>query len=299
MTGEPFAGIYPILQTPFNNDGSLDELSLRREVDFCIRGGVHGVVIPAGVSEFFTLSTEERAAVIRMTVEEAAGRVPVLAGTSAPVKELAASYSRTAEELGADGVLTMFSYVRNPGEEQIYSFFDAVASAVSIPLMMQSSISSPIPTKLAARLLSEIPGIRYVKEEGDPPGLRISALLKSRARHLSGVFGGMAGTYLITELERGACGNMPAAAFADVQVRIYEAFRSGDKESARSMQRQLLPLIVIFNQYITPVAKLILQRRGVFKTATSRDPAYHMPDEVDQREIERLLEELSPLYVVK
>ena len=91
-----FRGIYGILTSAFLEDLELDEESIRRQAEFCVRGGAHGIVVPVNASEFFVLSDEERKRVIRWTVETVAGRVPVIAGVTAQSAQHAArSFLRT------------------------------------------------------------------------------------------------------------------------------------------------------------------------------------------------------------
>ena len=77
---EPFRGIYPILQTPFRDDDTIDVAGLRREVAFCIEAGAHGLCWPQAGSEFELLTDEERTQVAELLVREARGRVPVIVG---------------------------------------------------------------------------------------------------------------------------------------------------------------------------------------------------------------------------
>ena len=100
-----FRGIYGILTSAFREDLELDEESIRRQAEFCVRGGAHGIVMPVNASEFFVLSDEERKRVIRWTVESVAGRVPVIAGVTAQSAQHAAQLAAYAAEVGADGVI--------------------------------------------------------------------------------------------------------------------------------------------------------------------------------------------------
>src|SRR5215212_10949356 len=81
---ERWRGIYTILLTPFHEDRSLDEESLRREVDFVIAAGAHGIVTPVNTSEFFLLADDERRRLAEIVVDQSRGRVPVVIGTAAP-----------------------------------------------------------------------------------------------------------------------------------------------------------------------------------------------------------------------
>jgi 4-hydroxy-tetrahydrodipicolinate synthase len=302
MAREPFAGIYPILQTPFTPNGALDEVSLRREVAFALECGVHGMVIPAIASEFYALTDTERERAIAIVVEEVRGRVPVIAGATAGSIEGAVEYCRLAQKLGADGVLVMPPYVRHPDDEGVYNLYKAVAKAITIPIIIQDGMAplgTPLSIRTAARIVKEFPAVRYVKEEVYPAATRIGALRQACGESLAGVFGGISGLWLIYEMERGACGNMPFTGVADIQVRIYELSKSGNTKEAWRLQKELLPMLAMYQQYSTPLSKLVLQRRGVFASIAVRDPQSPKMDDADVHEVERLLEELEPLFTVR
>src|SRR5262249_31997695 len=110
-------GIMPVLQIPFLSSRLLDQVydeSLRREVDFCIGCGVHGLVIPALASEFMVLTDAERRQVVASTVDQAAGRVPVVANVAAPSSQAAVEFAHHAREVGAAAVMALPPYIRKP-----------------------------------------------------------------------------------------------------------------------------------------------------------------------------------------
>src|SRR5215510_13844111 len=99
--GQSWRGIFVIVVTPFTAGYELDEASLRREVRFCIEAGAHGLVGPANASEFATLSDNERRRWIEIVVDEAAGKIPVIATTTSGHRVPAAELSRFAQQTGA------------------------------------------------------------------------------------------------------------------------------------------------------------------------------------------------------
>src|SRR5262245_12950918 len=108
---EPWRGIYTILLTPFQEDRSLDEQSLRNEVDFVIAAGAHGIVTPVNTSEFFLLSDDERRRLAEVVIDQSRGRVPVVIGTAAPATATAVTLTSHARAAGAAGVIAMPPYV--------------------------------------------------------------------------------------------------------------------------------------------------------------------------------------------
>ena len=296
-----FHGIVPILQTPFDDSGGLDLDSLRNLIEFCLRAGVHGVVIPANASEFFTLSDAERMRVAETTLAAVRGRVPVIVSANGVSSHAAVEFTRHAVAHGADGVMVLPPYVRRPGEAGVHAYYEAVAEAAGGRPVIVQNAEPPLGTPLAipslVRLIERAPAIRYVKEEVTPGGHRMTALLRAAGERLGGVFGGINGIWLLGELDRGACGNMPNCALVDVQVRIYNLYREGHRDEAEALHLRLLPLLVLGSQYGVGFAKEVLWRRGVIRTNVARDPQAPRFDDYDAAEFERYLAGVRPALV--
>jgi len=302
-TASPFHGIVPILQTPFDDAGALDLDSLRREIEFCLQAGVHGVVIPANASEFFTLSDAERMRVTEVALEEVRGRVPVIVSANGVSSHAAVAFTRHAIAHGADGIMVLPPYVRRPGEAGVHAYYEAVAEAADGRPVVVQNAEPPLGTPLAipslVRLIERAPAIRYVKEEVTPGGHRMTALLRAAGDRLDGVFGGLNGIWLLGELDRGACGNMPNCALVDVQVQVYTLYRGGRREEAEALHLRLLPLLVLGSQYGVGFAKEVLWRRGIIRTSVARDPQAPKFDEYDVAELDRYLVGVKPAMVAR
>src|SRR5437762_12781615 len=106
MTSAGMQGVFPILVTPFDEKGRIDEDSLARLIEFNLAAGVHGLGVAIG-SEMFKLNDAERALVTRRVIETVGKRVPVVINTGAGGTDLAVGYSRNAEEAGADALMIM------------------------------------------------------------------------------------------------------------------------------------------------------------------------------------------------
>jgi len=296
---EQFRGVFTIPVTPFNEDGMMDEAGLRRCVEFCVAAGAHGLVAPVNASEFSALTDDERRRVAAIVVETAARRVPVVIGVSGLSGQHAATFARHAREIGADAVIAMPPYVRKAAPDEIVDYFRAVAGAAELPVFIQN-YSAPIGTPLSAafmlRLVREIDGIEYVKEETLPAGHVMSALLAEGEPRLRGVMGGMAGRFLLDEFARGACGTMPACEVTDVHVALWNALEAGELAQARSIYNRLIPLLNIEWLYGAAVYKEVLRRRGVIDGATMRVAGVQTLDAHDHRELDAILADISPLF---
>src|ERR687891_74820 len=136
---EPLHGCIPILVTPFADDGSLDLESLKREIDWVLAEGATGVACVAIASEGYKLTESERDAVIGTTVRRIAGRVPVVASADGPGEEPAIDRARRAATLGADALMVLPSYFVKPGPDALVSYYDRIAEASGVPVMLQDS----------------------------------------------------------------------------------------------------------------------------------------------------------------
>jgi 2-keto-3-deoxy-L-arabinonate dehydratase len=276
--GEALHGCIPILVTPFADDGSLDLESLERQIEWVLAEGASGVACVAIAGEGYKLTESERDAVIGATVRRVGGRVPVVASSDGPGEEPAIDRARRAAALGADALMVLPSYFVKPGPDALLSYYDRMAEASSLPIMLQDApqlTGVSMSPALWARMAEATPGIRYIKAEGTPQGPAISETLRLCGDRV-GVFCGWGGLSLLDALERGAVGNMPAANFtrffADVQ-RLWEA---GERERAEQLFDPGVPFVMWTMQSIdhsVTAAKVELLRRGVIASARLRQPA--------------------------
>ncbi|MFG1296743.1 4-hydroxy-tetrahydrodipicolinate synthase [Xanthobacter sp. V13C-7B] len=161
----PFRGSFTALVTPFR-DGALDEKAFRAFVDWQIAEGTHGLVPVGTTGESPTLTHEEHNQVVAWTVEQAAGRVPVIAGAGSNNTAEAIALATHAQEVGASAVLVVTPYYNKPTQEGLYRHFKAIAEAVDLPIFIynipgRSVIDMSVETM--ARLF-EIKNIAGVKD---------------------------------------------------------------------------------------------------------------------------------------
>jgi 4-hydroxy-tetrahydrodipicolinate synthase len=162
---EPFHGVLPALITPFTDDGSaIDTGALTAIVDRLIGAGVAGLVPGGSTGEFTTLSHAERRQLVETTVEAAAGRVPVVAGTGALSTRETVELSVHAEQAGAAAVMIVPPFYDALSWRELRAHFTAVADAIDIPIMYYN-LPSASGVKLAAAQLRELP-ITSLKDTG-------------------------------------------------------------------------------------------------------------------------------------
>src|SRR5947209_14185726 len=169
-------GIYPIVYTPFDADGRIDEEDLERLVEHLIAAGAHGLAAVGGASECHKMPIEERMWLAERTMHYARGRVPVIVGTSATNTAESVTLSQHAQEIGARAVFLTPPLFGIVTDAALAHHFGSVARTVTIPIMVQDALVSVSPQQVA-RLTEAFPGITYVKEEAPrETGHRISTL---------------------------------------------------------------------------------------------------------------------------
>lgn len=239
---QSLSGVYTVMITPTDSDDGVNEASLRRFVDWQIESGIHGLVALGSTGEFLSLSLDQRERVMKVVIEQAAGRVPVLIGTGAEDTRDAVAASRRAEAAGADGVMVIPPFYSTPTEDELVVHYGKIASAIGIPVMVYNNpatsnvdLTPPIVARLA-----QIDGCDYIKESTmDVTRIRdIIELCGDRMK----VFGGIMGYESFLE---GAIGWVCVASnVAPRQMaQIFELVQAGDVLGARALYFSLTGLI--------------------------------------------------------
>ena len=157
-------GSITALVTPFK-DGLVDEDGLRAHVNWQIENGTHGLVPVGTTGESPTLSHKEHERVVEICVEEARGRVPVIAGAGSNSTAEAVAFSKHAEAVGADAVLIVTPYYNRPTQEGLYRHFKAIDEAIGIPIVIynipgRSVIDMSVDTMARLFELKNIVGVK-------------------------------------------------------------------------------------------------------------------------------------------
>jgi len=163
---KPIVGSIVALVTPMQEDGSVDYPALRRLIDWHIAEGTDCIAVVGTTGESPVVSVEEHCEIIRVSVEQAKGRVPIMAGTGANSTHEAIELSRFAKKAGADCTLSVVPYYNKPSQDGIYAHFKAIAEAADIPMVLYNVPGRTVAdmhTETALRL-AEVPGIIGIKE---------------------------------------------------------------------------------------------------------------------------------------
>ena len=133
----PFEGVYSIIPTAFTDAGDFDPTSQRKVVDLFIDKGANGLTALGVTGEVARLEEHERAAVLELVVKQAAGRVPIVAGTSADGTRTCIAYSRQAKSLGAAAVMVSPPRMPKLNSNAVVAHYKALADAVDLPIVVQ------------------------------------------------------------------------------------------------------------------------------------------------------------------
>lgn len=296
---EPLSGVFPVLPTPFGEDGKPDVASLRRLVRYLIAVGVDGITYPGVASEFGQLTAQERLTLAGIVLDEIGGRVPLVAGVSTTDPELLVQLAQAAVDAGAAALMIAVPPDRKTAHAQI-EFFSAITQALPHTPIVLQNVPAPVGAGLDPAVLIEIlnavPDIRYVKEETLPSGQRLSIVIRDAPGTMLGVFGGAGGRYITDELRRGACGTMPAIELAEIHVALFNAHRAGQADRVRELFTRMLPILNVQAVFRWSLTKYVLHRRGLIQCRLQR-AAGPLLDEVDAADVDGFLRDIEDLLV--
>ena len=240
---KPITGSIVALVTPMQEDGSVDYAALRRLIDWHIAEGTDCIGVVGTTGESPTVSMAENCEIIRVSVEHAAGRVPIMAGAGANATSEAIELTRFAKQAGADCSLHVVPYYNRPSQEGIYRHMRAVAEAVDLPVVLYN-----VPSRTVADMhhdtvlrLAQVSGIVGIKEATG--NIERAAWLIKHAPKGFSIYSGDDGTAVALML-LGGHGNVSVT--ANVAPRLMHemcvAAIEGNVRRASAIHLQLLPL---------------------------------------------------------
>ncbi|HRD89207.1 MAG TPA: 4-hydroxy-tetrahydrodipicolinate synthase [Accumulibacter sp.] len=229
--------------TPMQADGSLDLPALRGLVDFHVQQGTDAIVVVGTTGESPTVNLAEHCDLIRVVVEQAAGRLPVIAGTGANSTAEAIELTRFARQAGASAALSVVPYYNKPGQEGLYRHFRAIAEAVDIPVILYN-----VPGRTVADLgnetalrLAEVPNIVGIKDATGSMDRGVELIVRAPA-----------GFAVYSGDDASACALMLMGAKGDISVvanvaprlmhEMCSAAVAGNAAEARALNARLIDL---------------------------------------------------------
>jgi 4-hydroxy-tetrahydrodipicolinate synthase len=295
MTTKRFSGVYTALITPFTRSGLVDEEAMARIIDHQIRDGIDGLVPCGTTGESPTLSHPEHDRVIALTVEQARGRVPVIAGTGSNATSEAVRLSQHAQDSGVDAVLLVNPYYNKPTQKGLYLHFKAIADAVHIPCILyniKGRTGVNLATDTLARLANDCANIVAVKEaSGDIKQMRdVLALGLDGFSVLSGD-----DNMALDLIESGGDGVISVASNLLPQM-IHEMVHlalGGDMAAARTKEALLAPFFAACFCETNPIPIKTAMARYGWCNETFRLPICTLEDERHRQQIYDALDRLN------
>ncbi|MBT6273593.1 MAG: dihydrodipicolinate synthase family protein [Chromatiales bacterium] len=287
MTVSPH-GIYPMLYAFYDGDGALSRDAMRRQVDWCIEAGAHGIAVLGLMTEVSWLSVTERLQVIEWAAQDIGGRVPLAVTIAGETPQAQTQLARSAERSGADWLVLQPPQSYKPDEAALMHFFGDVMEATQLAVGVQN-----FPEVLGVGLSPEGVGALHRQHDnftvmkGEGPVYQIRRYLDASNGEI-GIFNGRGGFELPDNLRAGCAGIIPAPDCMDVQVGMHQAFVAGNHERMDTLYARTLPYVVFIMQSVSfalAYGKRIAARRiGLDETTRSRDDSV----KVDAFGLERL-----------
>jgi 2-keto-3-deoxy-L-arabinonate dehydratase len=243
---QDFHGIYPMIYTFFDPAGRIDRQALKRQLDACVAGGVHGIAILGIVTEFNKLDVNERRQLVEWTAEDLAGRVPL----AVTINELSVhgqiEMAKAAADARADWIILQPPPIKNVPESELVDFLGRVADASTLPVAIQNNpmnLDVWLSNAGLKTLNRNHPNITLLKGEGPIEYVR---RMMDETNGVFRVFNGRGGLELPSSIRLGCAGLIPAPDCADVMARIFDLMTDGDTakiEEAERLHAGILPLL--------------------------------------------------------
>ncbi|MGA6161739.1 dihydrodipicolinate synthase family protein [Amycolatopsis magusensis] len=259
MTATRFAGVIPPLCTPLHDDWTIDTASFRRHIDGQLTAGVHGIFVLGSSGEVPFLPDGHRRVVLETAVDQAAGRVPVLAGCIDMTTLRVLGHVRDAEAAGADAIVVTAPYYTRTHAAEIERHFRLIREHTELPVFAYDipvAVHNRLDREMVLRLAAEgvLAGLK--DSSGDEAGFRFVVLGK-KERGLDS-FAVFTGSELVVDaaLSMGADGVVPGLANVDPDgyVAIHRHVLAGELDAARRIQERLLRLFTITD--VAPPARM-------------------------------------------
>ncbi len=230
------------LATPFTHSGDVDERALRALVDWQIAEGIHFLVPCGSTGEAATMSPAEHRRVVEIVVEQARGRVPVMAGAGSNDTKKAIAMSREMQAVGATHLLHVSPMYNKPPQRGIIAHFRAIAESTELPIVVYNvpgRTGSNIEAKTTLAL-AELPRIIGIKEASGNLG-QIQDVLRERPAHFSVLSGDDAITLAVMAAGGDGVISVVSNATPGLMSRLVEKARDGDFAGARALHERLTP----------------------------------------------------------
>ena len=288
-----WAGCGTALVTPFTTSGAFDETAVRRLTRRQIDGGIHFLVPCGTTGESPTLSDTEQQRVVEIVVDEAAGRIPVLAGAGGYDTRKVIGLAREMERVGASGLLSVAPYYNKPSPEGIYQHFRAIAESTALPVIVYN-----VPGRTGCNIdvatlvrLAAIPNIVGVKE-ASANMTQMCEICRASPSDFTVLSGDDAFTLPLMAVGGKGVISVAANEAPTEMAQMVEAAERGDFKAARALHTRLLPLMLVNFVESNPIpVKAAMAWMGLL------EEVYRLPmvppREASRQKIEQVLSDLG------
>lgn len=278
--------IVPII-TPVDEHDAIDELRLRRQVDYVIDGGVHGILAFGSNGEFYTFDKDEMEFALKIIVDQTKKRVPVYFGMGTISTNKCIALAKMAREYNVDGISVLQPMFLKPTEKELYLHFKSIADSVpDLPMLLYNNpgrVAYTISANLVERLAHEVPNIVGIKDSSGDITLTEEFVRRNRDVDFK-VFGGK-DTLIYASLAVGGVGAVCTTAnfMPELVLPIYNKYMQNDLKGALEQQFKLNPVRLSMDKASFPVAtKDMANMRGMDAgdpvhpslSTAKEDPAY-------------------------
>jgi len=294
---EKAKGVFVITVTPFKDDGSLDDASTDRVIDFYLEKGATGLTVLGVMGEAPKLTAAESQHYVKRVLARVKGRIPTIVGVSAPGFAAIGELSKSVMDMGAAGVMAGPATTVKT-DDQAYAYYEMVAETLGpdIPFCVQDhplaygGVQLPMP--VMKKIFANLPTAVMLKHEDWPgPGLnKLAAIRSGLTRRISILSGNGGGLFLPEEMSRGADGAMTGFGYPEMMVDVVKAHTAGNVERAHDLFDAYLPLARYEQQTALGLAvrKYMLMKRGAIATMAIRKPGPKLSP-ADVADIDRLI----------
>ena len=296
MKKNNFYGMMPILPTAITPDGKIDEKSMRRLVQYCIKFDAAAIGHFGFASEFHKISDTDRRVLTEIIVGEAAGSVPVFIGINSQGFNISLRYAEEAEKLGADIIMAALPLINLPTREEAYNLYKDISSTSSLPIIIQdipesANVLSP---GLVWEMYQEIENVKYVKAEGTGFISKTQEIINLSKGELE-VIGGAGGKSMIHLLRMGITSFMTGTEALDFHNGTVQAFLDGDEEKAADIYyNKIMPYFAFYDNYPEELLKAMLKERGIIDHPDIIAPSAKQPmSEIEWREFNWILDRIG------
>lgn len=277
-------GIVPVLQTPFDDSGAIDDISLQRLINDAVDSGATGFLVPVVASEVSHLTLEERRTILHSvqrhlrSFQEKGKRPAVIVGASSDDHDICREMHHTAMEINADAWLVAVPQSLYSSPERVVAWFRRVTDGCQLPLVVQDLQfnGNGLELSVIRDLRENIPIFCGIKVETVPAGPKYTKVREAFGREFW-IAGGWAVPQMIEALDRGVDAMVPESSMVRVYQSILRCYEQERRDISRRILNELLPILSFTNQeLLTSIAffKRLLVRKQIFSSERMRMPGF-------------------------